>query len=145
MTLGCKSVIKITFAAIALTVSGLIYVIFRPKRLIMFDWFRFLKLESAVAYLRESFDCSKLCPFVVNNLPAGLWLLSYMIIIDTIWDDAQGQRYLLFLVSLPLFAFLSEALQLIGMLTGTFDIFDVVSYVVSIIVFITIKRISKWY
>lgn len=138
-----KRIWKFLIAIIVLTFGGLIYVVFRSEELLMFDWFNTLELNGVVVKLREEYGHNNLWEWVNYNMPAGLWLFSYMFIIDSIWEDNNNPIYKCFIVILPVFAITSELLQFINILPGTFDIWDVISYVFAILLFIIIKSTNK--
>lgn len=131
--------LKLVVAIILLFVGGLIYVIFRSDNLLMFYWFRDLGLDGIVIKLKEEYGQMNIWYWVRYNMPAGLWLLSYMFIIDSIWDDGNGYAYKYFITILPITAIFSEAIQFFHLLPGTFDILDIISYVFAILFFITLK------
>ena len=76
-------------------------------------------------------------------MPACLWLFSYMFVMDALWNDENNMIYQVFIYVLPVVAILSELLQLVNIIPGTFDLLDLASYAISIILFITIKKLSK--
>ena len=136
----CKKVTKYGLSILLLSLGGLIYIIYRPTELIMFDWFQEIGIENIIKHLRLNYDDINIYEWIKYNLPAGLWLFSYMFIIDAIWDnDNNSKSYLLFLSITPIASILSEILQFFGLLHGTFDIKDILAYIGAIILFITIK------
>ncbi len=136
-------VLKVIVAVGALTLGGLIYVIFRSGHLLMFHWFDTLGLTDFIARLRMDYGSTNLWDWMNYNMPAGLWLFSYMFIIDALWNDYKNRTFKCFVYALPIAAIFSELLQLLKILPGTFDVMDVISYSISIILFITITKISK--
>ena len=73
-------------------------------------------------------------------MPAGLWLFSYLFIIDSVWGNYKRSVYKCFLCTLPIMAITSELLQYFGILSGTFDFLDLMSYISAIFLFIFIKK-----
>ena len=138
-----KRIIKVLIAIITLFIGGLIYVIYRSNELLMFNWFNCLGLNSVVMQLRDRFSHLILSEWVRYNLPAGLWLFSYMFIIDSIWNDNNGPIYRCFIIILPLVSLTSEIMQFYKIMPGTFDIIDIIGYVLAIILFIILKLTSK--
>ncbi|MCR4768959.1 MAG: hypothetical protein K5874_01940 [Bacteroidaceae bacterium] len=131
--------LKATIGITALIVGGLLYVIFRSKSLLMFEWFRMIGLSDMVENLRTKNSGFNLYEWVKDSLPAGLWLFSYLFVIDSLWGYDKNLVYYLFLSVLPAIAICSEFMQFSGMLSGTFDYMDLISYMAAILIFILIK------
>ena len=125
--------------------SGLTYVTFRGDDLLMFRWFDDLGISEMVYSFRT--HTAPLAPLdtLVYNYPAAFWLLSYLLIIDSLWHSPKnatdGFTYRLFLSVLPASALLSEALQYGGFFPGTFDPQDFIAYLAAVGVFIIIKAV----
>lgn len=132
------------WASIILTIlGGLIYLMFRDKSLIMFSWARSIRLNEAIDYLRYKSISVEPYYWIKYNMPAGLWLFSYMLIIDAIWGGTKCGKRVFYIYVLPISALLSEFMQLYGLCPGTFDVLDVISYLSAIILFKTIKYYEK--
>ena len=122
--------------------GGFIYIIFRSDTLIMFDWFNTLCLSEYSDFLRLKYGDIEICNFIKYNIPAALWLLSYLLIIDVIWKSKQFcLPYVIFILSMPIIAIISEIFQLFHLIPGIFDVFDDVSYSVVIVLFLLIKQL----
>ena len=135
-------IVKLLIAILALSLGGLIYIVFRSENLLMFRWFNNLGLQEIVSKLRFDYGQTNVWNWVNYNMPACLWLFSYMFVMDALWNNDNNMIYQVFIYVLPVVAILSEFLQLINILPGTFDIIDLISYAISIILFITIKKLS---
>lgn len=135
--------IKILLSIILTLFGGLIYVLYRGKSLLMFSWFESVGLNSVVDYIRNKNVMIEPYYWIKYNLPAGLWLFSYMFIMDAIWGESKSVNRKMFIWILPVIAFLSELMQTFGLCPGTFDILDVVSYLFAIILFKTIRYYEK--
>ncbi len=132
------------WASIILTILGsLIYLMFRDKSLVMFSWFKCVGLNEAIDYLRNKSIMVEPCYWIKYNMPAGLWLFSYMLIIDAVWGETKCEKRVFYIYVLPISALLSEFMQLYGLCPGTFDVLDVISYLFAIILFKTIKYYEK--
>lgn len=126
-----------------LLLGGLIYVIYRDRSLLMFNWFDAIGIGNAVNWLRSLFQGERIYGWVKYSLPDGLWVFSYMFIVDAIWDGQKNAISITFLWGLPIVAVFSELLQYFGLLPGVFDWMDVVSYMLAIIMFLIIKLENK--
>ena len=130
---------KATTGLMALIVGGLIYIRYRSESLLRFDWFQGLNISDYIARIRSTAEDSYIKGWLVYNLPAGLWLFAYLLIIDAIWGKEKNAQYMCYLHILPFLAIVSELMQCLRFLPGTFDFLDLVSYVCAILLFIIIK------
>ena len=88
------------------------------------------------------FYCS--ISWVKYNLPDGLWLLSYLLLMESIWGMQKGIK-LIFDIPIIVFAFLMELFQYIGVFPGTGDILDLLFYMLSILTTICITKTINYY
>ncbi|MBO6058876.1 MAG: hypothetical protein J6P67_01875 [Bacteroidaceae bacterium] len=134
-------IVKGTIGLVALTAGGVIYIMYRDNNLLMFDWFQYLGISNFIDTIRVDTENQNLYGWVKYSMPAGLWLFSYLFIVDSIWGKDDGVIYRCFLYCLPVIAVLSELMQYSKLLSGTFDISDLISYGFAIVLFTTIKKI----
>jgi hypothetical protein len=71
--------------------------------------------------------------FIRYNLPDGLWLYSFTSAQQTIWGEEITLKNLIWVLLVPIIAFLSELLQSLGLVRGTFDFLDLVIYAIATI------------
>lgn len=117
-----------------LLIGGLIYLLFRNERLIMFDWIRFLGFKESLDLLRNDFSILKsfIPNWVLFSLPDGLWVYSFSSAIIIIWND--NRKVLILLLTIPLiFGPAVELLQFLKLFKGTFDIKDLIITIVAFI------------
>ena len=79
--------------------------------------------------------------FVVFCLPDALWYMS-LLLIQTLFLEEKGwlNRLLVGIaISLP---FLLETGQYIGLIAGTFDWFDIITYCLTLILFLCLRKTS---
>ena len=138
-----KRMAKVSMAIAALSIGGFIYLIYRSENLLMFDWFADLGLNDTILKLRDVFGQINLWDWTVYNMPGALWLFSYLFLIDSIWEDNNSYSFKCFIMILPVAAIVSELLQFFKIFPGTFDILDVFSYILSILLYLTIKISNK--
>lgn len=124
-----------------LCIGGLIYIGFRDKSLLMFDWFDHLGLSQHVELFRGLFNSEGVYGWVKYSLPDGLWLFSYMFLIDAIWNGSKSIIAYIFIYYLPFLALMSEILQYFGLVPGVFDWIDIASYLFAILLYNIIKLI----
>lgn len=108
----------------------------------MFNWFENINISYYTDLIRLRFENIPINSWAKYNMPAALWLGSYLLIIDAIWESSTFRiPYLVFCYSLPVIAILSEVLQLVHIIPGTFDILDIISYSLITIIYLIFKRI----
>lgn len=133
-----QRIIRVVISFMTLILGGLIYIGCRDKSLLMFNWFEQLGIIGEIDSFRGFVNSEGVYGWVKYSLPDGLWLFSYMFLIDTIWNDSKSLCSYIFIYALPLFALLSEMLQYWGIFPGVFDWIDVASYTFAIILYKTI-------
>ena len=105
-----------------------IYLLFRSTSLNIYQWCCALGLSSPIDTLREQVQTWSISEFIKYSLPDGLYCAAYILIIDAIWHkDDTLVKYLIISI-IPLVTIGSELLQYLGMVQGTFDIFDLICY-----------------
>ena len=137
----CIRIAEMTIGLFALTFGGIIYILYRSKSLLMFDWFQNLGLSDSIDDFRSNGEMPNMYGWIKYNLPAGLWLFAYMFVIDAVWGKDKNRVSMYFLYVLPLLAVASEFMQFVGLLPGTFDVMDLLSYVSAILLFLIIKKL----
>lgn len=116
-----------------------IYLCYRSTNLLMFRLFPGGQLPQWVCQLRSALSGKGIPDWARYSLPDGLWLLAYLLLIDGIWGGQSSPYLLFFLTLLPLLAFASELLQMQHVLPGTGDWTDVCFYLLSSLIFLTLK------
>lgn len=132
----------------SLFIGGLIYVLFRSYSLTMFIWFDVLGLSNIIESARNiSLQYSGTLPsWVLYSLPDGLWIFSYVCLTTLIWFDSSIKKLLTWVLIIPIVAILSEVGQLSTFIPGTFDIIDILFYLLGTVLplliyfFLTIKN-----
>lgn len=122
----------ISTSILSLGIGGIIYLFFRPRTLYMFSYVPNDVIEW-IDRTKLSFQDINNLKFVIYNLPAGLWTISYIILMQLIMTDSRGINRILWIYSLPLFLTIVEFLQLFSFFPGTFDVLDIVVYIIPII------------
>lgn len=142
-TLGrCPNLIKICFAIFLFLIGGSIYVAFRTTTLTMFSWFDTLDLTPYISYARSAVSGFSIPDFLKYCFPDSCWLLSYLLIIDAIYSSEISVLSLISFSLLPIVAVGSEILQAVHLIPGTFDINDMICYIGSVIIFVSLKYIK---
>lgn len=119
---------------IPLIFGGLIYIIFRSEKLLMFRWFKFLNLNHLIQHIRIVNNQYRFPNWFVYNLPDGLWIMSYILISIEIWNRKITPQNIFWIFTLPLLAIISEIFQFLRIIRGTFDFSDLIFYILGIII-----------
>lgn len=123
--------------------GGMIYVLFRPQHLLMFDWIETIGLTDGINTMRERGNI--LFPeWIIYSLPDGLWIFSYSLCIGSIWEF-EIKKCIPALLMLPAISVFDEILQSLNMVPGTFDLMDIFAYSISSLIGIGYIRLIKLY
>ena len=117
-----------------LLVGIMIYLLYRPHNLLVFNIVDALGLGHVIDNLRLSFSVFQLPPIVINSLPAGLWTASYLMMMFVTTKFHTRRVRLMLALPLPIAAIVLEFMQLWGWCPGTFDIYDLICYIVPLYV-----------
>lgn len=123
-------------ALVMIITGGIIYVLYRPQNLLLFRVTDNLGLTPYIEQLRNEVVGFYMPPFVINSLPAGLWTASYLTFMFVSTRYHNRKTRLLLSLPLPVSAIILEFMQLTGWCPGTFDFFDLLCYVIPLIIFI---------
>lgn len=133
---------RILLAIITLTLGGLIYYAYRAETLSMFKWAEYLGLERLIACLRDFTSNSRPSEFVVYCLPNALWSASYLLAVDAL--VATEDHKLVWGISLPTIAIILEVCQAFNIISGTFDILDLLCFLTPTIIFIAYYKFTYY-
>ena len=127
---------KWAMSALLLMLGIGIYILFRPQNILVFGLLEDLGLMPIVNSLRMHASGILLPSFVINSMPAGLWTASYLIAMFLTTTGASKKQRIVLSLPLPITAIILEFLQLFGWCSGTFDFYDLLCYIIPLIVFI---------
>lgn len=113
-----------------LLIGSLIYILFRSSTLKMFIWYEKLGITNQISRMRAKtfLYSNKLPDFLLYALPDGFWLFSYMSLILFLWKNELRRDNIFWVFILSIIAILSELGQLLKIIPGTFDIVDLLMY-----------------
>lgn len=133
---------NIVSSIVPLIIGGMLYLGYRSQELLMFRWANYLGLSRFVNSWRKFCFQYPLPEWCYYALPDGLWLLSYILLINIIWNS-HTWKSIIWIYALPAIAITSELLQLLNPYFGTFDIMDIVCYLGAVILF-ELKNTTQW-
>lgn len=124
------------FALLLILTGGMIYILYRPENLLLFRVTDSLGIKPLIDVLRSNSSRVMLPAFMVNSLPAGLWTASYLMMMYITTKFHTRRIRLMLALPLPIMAIVLEFMQYFGWCPGTFDIYDLICYIVPLFVFI---------
>lgn len=80
-------------------------------------------------------------PWVKYNLPDGLWMLSFLLLMECIWENVKLFKWM-FCAPIVVFAVVMEILQYKGCFPGTGDAMDIVFYMIAVLLFILFTNLK---
>ena len=120
--------------------GGMIYVLYRPQTLLLFHVAGGLGMTDIIEQWRQMATAWHPAAFTVYCLPAGLWALSYVLIVGTLTQGLPTIRRWVAVASIPLLGIASEVMQALSIIPGTFDWADLALYVLPLIAYATIDN-----
>lgn len=123
-------------ALLLILTGGMIYVLYRPENLLFFRVTDSLGITPLIDILRSNSSRVMLPSFIVNSLPAGLWTASYLLMMYITTKFHTRRIRLMLALPLPISAIALEFMQLWGWCPGTFDMYDLICYIVPLCVFV---------
>lgn len=126
-----------------LFVGGMIYLIFRSRNILLNYLLSCLGLDPLLDGVREWGQSFVLPHWIVYSLPAGLWSISYVLIVHTFSVNHSFRTRLAFTSLMPCLGVVSELLQMVGLVPGVFDCQDVLCYAVPYLLYLSIMLFCK--
>ena len=116
---------------VSFAVASLGYLLYRPLTLRMFSWARSAGLMDAVLNMRKSAEPyrSALPGWAIYSAPFAVWMLSYMLFVEAVWNGKRCKARLLWILAVPALAIASELGQLFPIVPGAFDIVDLIALI----------------
>ena len=107
--------------ALPIFVGSMIYILFREKELLMFNWFNYLKLNFIIDFLRNNFYEYRIYipKSILFSLPDALWVYSFTMFLSIYYKNR------IILSAIFVGSIITEILQL-WFVIGIFDIYDVI-------------------
>jgi len=127
---------------LSLLAGGLIYVLARPKNLLLFLVAEHIRLDDTINTMRAHLDFTHWPEWAIYNLPGAFWSLSYILFVDIFASQLSLSLRLLLVGIIPFVGFISEILQYVGILPGTYDTIDAICYAVPFVIYAIITIIT---
>ena len=121
--------ITVVVALCCVLACGMMYIYFRPDTLKMFHFFKYIGILDILEDMKR--DPSIVSFWVLYNLPDGVWLFAYTILIGCIWNFKIRDCWMFILV-MPFICIPHEILQGLGIMHGTYDSNDIFAYIMAL-------------
>ena len=141
--LSTYQISSLFISVLMLFMGGMLYLLFRDDSLLMFEWVRSVGLGNSLNYARDNTSWLFISDWIKYSLPDGLWCASYILLMATIWSNKKFLIRLIWTISLPCVAVITELLQLFGFLIGTYDSYDLICYIIPILIYIGYEYIKR--
>lgn len=125
-----------------LLIGGMVYLLCRPHTILINHIASFLGLDPFLVNMREWIQIRHLSHIWIYSLPAGLWAASYVTLVHAFSDKLSRSQRLSFAAVMPMIGTLSEVLQGMGIVPGTFDTLDIVCYIIPYLLYLAIMLFS---
>lgn len=123
-------------AFLLILIGGMIYVLYRPENLLLFRVTDIIGFTPLIDMVRSNTSNVMLPSFMINSLPAGFWTASYLMMMYITTKYHTRRIRMMLALPLPVMAIVLELMQFLGWCPGTFDIYDLICYIVPLFVFI---------
>ncbi len=133
-------------SALSVFIGGVIYLLLRPVKTIMFKHLNLAGIESFTDNARETtLPLGNYLPeWFIYTLPNGLWAFGYTILILTLWKESPSKFKYFWYATIPVLIFGFELMQLSGTIRGTFGFDDILSGFIGILAGILITKKYKY-
>lgn len=129
--------LKLPLGMMMLLIGGMTYLLFRPQTLLMFHVTDAIGLSAAINSMREGIS-SQLPEFIIYSLPGALWAAAYILTTEYFLYRQSVKTRILVAGIIPIIGTMSELLQFTGLLPGTFDVADLLCYLVPYFLYLSI-------
>jgi hypothetical protein len=129
--------LKLPLGMMMLLIGGMTYLLFRPQTLLMFHVTDAIGLSAAINSMREGIS-SQLPEFIIYSLPGALWAAAYILTTEYFLYRQSVKTRILVAGIIPVIGAVSELLQFTGLLPGTFDVADLLCYLVPYLLYLSI-------
>tara|TARA_B100000427_G_scaffold326344_1_gene334797 strand:+ start:204 stop:632 length:429 start_codon:yes stop_codon:yes gene_type:complete len=115
-----------------LIIGGLIYILFRVETLKMFKFFDLFSIGTQIDKIRVyTVPYSEYLPnWFLFSLPDGLWIFSYTSLVLYIWKNKLKKENIFWVFIVPFISIFSELGQIFNIIPGTFDLIDLIFYLI---------------
>lgn len=120
---------------ISLAVGCSIYLFFREIPPVLNAIITNLNLSHFIYDLRAYSYGALTNEILLYNLPDGLWITSYLFFIASLLNERAKWELMLWVAPIPISSMICECLQYIHYIPGTFDVKDIIAYLLPTVIF----------
>ena len=115
-----------------------IYVFFRSSQVYFNNWLLNQKIGFDLQWVRTyTLQLGTFLPdWFLFSLPDGLWLLSFCLLMKSLWEQDDKRKLWFWTLILPIVSLLWEIGQSIKIISGTFDFTDLLFYAIVTLIII---------
>ena len=126
------------FSLLLFLIACWLYVAFRSTDMVLYNW---LGIDCS-NHLFQLFRVTDYQPasWLIYNLPDCLWLLSFLLFMESIWGDDKLKW--VFVSGLISFAYIIEILQCLHAFPGTGTALDFICYTIAILLYLSIHKLK---
>ena len=117
-----------------------IYVSNRSGNMALYSWLG-IDYNNYFFELIRNHSC-RLSPWAKYNLPDGLWMLSFLLFMESVWGNEKRLKWM-FCAPIIIFAVMIELLQYKGFFPGTGDVLDIVYYIATVLLFLLLINLKQ--
>ena len=132
--MGKKDASQIGLAFLLLVIGGGIYLLMRQPVMLMHKVASELGIGTLIDKGRMLVQGWQLPEWMIFSLPGALWSTAYILIIDALLSKSPSWRRFAVAAFIPLVGIVSELLQFVGLLPGTFDALDIIAYALPLLI-----------
>jgi len=133
--MGKKDASQIGLAFLLLVIGGGIYLLMRQPVMLMHKVASELGIGIFIDKGRMLVQGWQLPEWMIFSLPGALWSTAYILIIDALLSKSPSWRRFAVAAFIPLVGIVSELLQFVGLLPGTFDALDIIAYALPLLIY----------
>lgn len=133
--MGKKDASQIGLAFLLLVIGGGIYLLMRQPVMLMHKVASELGIGTLIEKGRMLVQGWQLPEWMIFSLPGALWSTAYILIIDALLSKSPSWRRFAVAAFIPLVGIVSELLQFVGLLPGTFDALDIIAYALPLLIY----------
>lgn len=125
------------FSGITFLLLGcMIYFSWRNEHTNLYVWCKDIGMGFIPDFLHASIGKTDPGSFIRNSLPDGLYCSAYVLIMDYVWQQSRLSLRVTMTLLIPLVAVIHEILQYFKIISGTFDMTDIVCYVIPVLTYL---------
>lgn len=137
-----RHAVQIICGLALLFMGCVIYLLLRSETIALNRWGAAIGINTLIAPLRSAAQPLTIPDFVRYSLPDGLYCAAYILIMDAVWKGGKPSRVIASSL-VPAIAVAHESLQGLGIVKGTFDTTDLLSYSLPLFIYLIIYACAR--